>query len=54
MIVIIPSNRDIKLSYLQPLIEYGAKFIIVYDSNDSISIKHPSFQVFNWKNRKKS
>jgi len=53
MIIIIPSNREINLSYLEPLIEAGAKFIIVDDSPGRITIEHPEFRVFNWEDRKK-
>ncbi len=53
MIVIIPSNREINLSYLAPLIETGARFIIVDDSPGAIRIDRPGFKVFNWGDRKK-
>ena len=53
MIVIIPSNRRIELSYLGPLIDYGARFIVVDDSDGTIDIDHPSFAVYNWKDRAK-
>ncbi len=53
MLVIIPSNREITLSYLTPLIEYGARFIIVDDTPGSITIDHPQFRVYNWEDRKK-
>lgn len=53
MIIIIPSNRKINLAYLQPLIDHGANFIVVYDSFERMKIKHPSFQVYNWHDRKK-
>ena len=53
MIVIIPSNREIHLTYLTPLIESGARFIIVDDSPGTIAIDHPGFKVFNWGDRKK-
>ncbi|MCB1049168.1 MAG: hypothetical protein H6510_06575 [Acidobacteria bacterium] len=53
MIVIIPSNRWVQLDYLQPLIESGARFLVVDDSEGSIRIDHPQFEVFNWSDRKK-
>ena len=53
MIVVIPSNRRIELSYLTPLIDSGVRFIVVDDSEGTISIDHPSFQVYNWGHRRK-
>lgn len=53
MIVVIPSNRAIQLSYLTPLIDSGARFIIVDDSEGSISVNHPAFSVYNWGDRRK-
>jgi len=53
MIVVIPSNREINLTYLTPLIEAGARFIIVDDSPGTIAIDPPGFKVFNWEDRKK-
>lgn len=53
MIVVIPSNRNINLDYLAPLIEYGARFVIVDDSAGSIRVNHPQFEVYNWEDRKK-
>jgi len=53
MIVIIPSCRTIALNYLTPLIDRGARFIIVDDSHGSIKIDHPQFEVYNWQDRRK-
>lgn len=53
MIVVIPSNRQINLSYLTPLIDNGARFVIVDDSEGSIQIDHPQFAVYNWQDRAK-
>lgn len=53
MIVVMPSNRTISLNYVAPLIESGARFVIVDDSDGSISINHPQFEVYNWGHRKK-
>jgi hypothetical protein len=53
VIVVIPSNRSISLEYLQPLIECGARFIVVDDSEGSIRIDHPQFEVYNWADRRK-
>lgn len=53
MIVIIPSNREIRLDYLDPLINAGARFIVVDDTPGKINISHPSFEVYNWSHRKK-
>jgi Reversibly glycosylated polypeptide len=53
MIVVIPSCRTIRLDYLTPLIEAGARFIIVDDSEGRISIDHPQFQVYNWSHQRR-
>ena len=53
MIIVIPSNRSIDLTYLSPLIDYGARFVVVDDSEGTISIDHPQFEVYNWTDRKK-
>ena len=47
MLVVIPSNREIKLEYFTPLIDSGARFIIVDDSEGSIHINHPNFKTFS-------
>jgi len=53
MIIIIPSNRKINLNYLTPLIERGARFVVVDDSEGTIRVDHPQFDVYNWTDRKK-
>ncbi len=53
MIVIIPTRREIRLEYLQPLIDAGARFVIVDDTPGTITLKHPSFKVYNWGEKKK-
>ena len=53
MIVVIPSNRRIELDYLGPLIDCGARFIVVDDSEGTIEIDHPSFAVYTWKDRRR-
>ncbi len=53
MIVVIPSNRSVNLSYLGPLIDSGARFIIVDDSEGTITINHPRFKVYNWNDRRR-
>jgi Reversibly glycosylated polypeptide len=52
MMVVIPSNREINRQYLSPLLDIGARFIIVDDSEGSISISDPRFQVYNWGHRR--
>jgi len=52
VIVVIPSNRAINLRYLTPLIDTGARFIIVDDSEGSIRVDHPAFEVYHWGHRK--
>lgn len=53
MIVVIPSNRTINLHYLSPLIEHGVRFVVVDDSEGTISIDHPQFEVYTWRDRRK-
>lgn len=53
MIVVIPSNRSIRLDYLAPLIDAGARFIVVDDSEGSITMDHPQFRVYSWQDRRK-
>lgn len=53
MIVVIPSNRSVDLTYLGPLIESGARFVIVDDSEGTIRIDHPQFEVYNWNDRRR-
>lgn len=49
MIVIIPSCRSINLQNLKPLIDFGSRFIVIDDSDGSIRIDHPQFEVYNWR-----
>jgi hypothetical protein len=53
VIVVIPSSRSINLDYLSPLIEAGARFIIVDDTEGTIRVDHPQFEVFNWGDRRR-
>jgi len=53
VIVVIPSNRQVDLSHLTPLIEAGARFIVVDDSDGRITVDHPQFEVYNWGDRRK-
>jgi hypothetical protein len=53
MIVVIPTNRSIHLEYLTPLIESGARFIVVDDSEGSVTVNHPQFQVYSWADRRR-
>jgi hypothetical protein len=53
LIVVIPSNRRIELSYLEPLIECGARFIVVDDTDGAIAVDHPRFKVYNWRDRRR-
>ncbi len=53
MIVVIPSNRAINLHYLTPLIERGARFVIVDDSEGTVRVDHPQFEVYNWADRRR-
>src|SRR6185436_8367950 len=53
MIVVIPCSRSIRLDYLTPLIEAGARFIVVDDSEGSIKIDHPQFEVYTWSDQRR-
>lgn len=53
MIVVIPSSRQIDLSYLTPLIDSGARFIVVDDTEGTIRVNHPQFSVLNWADRQR-
>ncbi|GMV52183.1 MAG: hypothetical protein AMXMBFR67_37260 [Nitrospira sp.] len=53
MICVIPSCRRIEMANFEPLIEAGARFIIVDDSPGSIRISHPQFSVYNWEDRRR-
>jgi hypothetical protein len=51
MIVVVPSTRTVSLEYLKPLIDSGARFIVVDDSEGSIKLEHPQFAVYTWKDQ---
>ena len=53
VLVVIPSNRQVRLDYLGPLIDDGARFIVIDDSEGTIRIDHPQFEVFNWQDRRR-
>lgn len=53
MIVVIPTARAISLEYLRPLIEHGARFIVVDDSPGSIRIDHPQFETYTWRDQER-
>jgi hypothetical protein len=53
MIVVIPTNRSVSLDNLQPLIDAGARFIVVDDSEGNVEVDHPSFEVVTWQTRRK-
>lgn len=53
MIVVIPSARSVSLDYLKPLIEAGARFIVVDDSEGNITVDHPQFAVYTWKDQER-
>jgi hypothetical protein len=53
MIVIIPTNRSVNIASVQPLVDSGAQFIIVDDSEGSVQVDHPQFEVFNWQDQRR-
>lgn len=48
MLVVIPSAREVRLDYLEPLIAHGCRFVVVDDSEGRIRLDHPQFRVYNW------
>lgn len=48
VIVVIPTAREIDLESLTSLIDWGARFVIVDDSDGRIDIRHPQVEVYNW------
>jgi hypothetical protein len=53
MIVVIPSNRAINLNYLTTLIDRGVRFIVVDDTEGSVTVDHPQFEMYNWGHHRK-
>jgi hypothetical protein len=53
VIVVIPTNRGVRLDYLEPLIDSGARFIVVDDSEGSVTVDHPQFEVYDWRDRRR-
>jgi hypothetical protein len=53
VIVVIPTNREVRLDYLEPLIDSGARFIVVDDTEGSVRVDHPSFEVYDWGDRRR-
>jgi hypothetical protein len=51
MLIVIPTSRSASLEYLQPLIDFGARFIVVDDSEGSVNIDHPQFHTYTWKDQ---
>ena len=51
MLIVIPTSRSVSLEYLQPLIDFGARLIVVDDSEGSIKIDHPQFSTYTWKDQ---
>ena len=48
MLVVIPSNRALSLRHFAPLIDSGARFIVVDDSPGTLNIDHPQFSIYTW------
>lgn len=53
MLVVIPTNRGVDLARLRALIEAGARFIVVDDSEGQVTIDHPQFEVYDWGDRRR-
>lgn len=51
MLVVIPTSRSVSFEYLKPLIDFGARFIVVDDSDGSVKIDHPQFSTYTWKDQ---
>src|SRR5690348_1989264 len=54
VIVVIPSARSVNLDHLAPLIDTGARFIVVDDSAGRIDVHHPSFEVHSWADQERT
>lgn len=53
MIVVVPSCRQIDLTYLAPLVDSEARFIVVDDTDGTVKLDNPQFTVLNWSDRKR-
>src|SRR5690349_6520987 len=51
MVIIIPTNRSVELTYLEPLIAAGCRFIVVNDSDRDFRVDHPAFKVVSWQDQ---
>lgn len=48
MIVVVPTAREVSLAHLRPLLDAGARIIVVDDSDGRVDIRHPQVAVYNW------
>src|SRR6476619_5737958 len=53
LIVVIPTARAINLDYVSPLIDAGARFIVVNDASRSLDLRHPQFSVYSLDDRRR-
>jgi hypothetical protein len=53
MIVVIPTCRGVDLRYLAPLLEHGCRFIVVDDSEGTVALDDPRFEVYTWSDRRR-
>ena len=51
MLIVIPTSKAVSLEYLQPLIDDGARFIVVHDKEDELIVDHPQFETYCWKDQ---
>ena len=51
MLIVIPTSRSVSFEFFQPLIDFGARFIVVDDSEGSVKIDHPQFTTYTWKDQ---
>ena len=53
VVIVVPSNRSVSFDYLAPLIDTGARFVVIDDSLGSLSITHPQFEVYTWQDQER-
>src|SRR5947207_2312017 len=51
MLIVIPSSRSLSFEHLKPLIDSGARFIVIDDSEGRLNIDHPQFSTYTWKDQ---
>jgi NAD(P)-dependent dehydrogenase (short-subunit alcohol dehydrogenase family) len=52
-VVVVPTGRSVSLEHLQPLLEDGARVLVVDDSEGSVRVSHPQVEVYDWADRRR-